>query len=184
MIVDVTTTYLEMTSPEDLRPKALPGGQVVVVKSEVPCPEFSRFLFTAVGGDWSWTSRLDWSYNRWLAWLDRPEVETWVLWRDGTPGGFVELEVQPGTRLEVEVAFFGLLPWCLGQGLGGPLLSSGVARAWALGAERVWLHTCDRDHPSALSNYLARGFRVCDVVTKAEEQPDIPPGPWPGARNQ
>jgi hypothetical protein len=24
----------------------------------------------------------------------------------------------------------------------------------------VWLHTCSFDHPAALPNYLARGFRV------------------------
>ena len=30
--------------------------------------------------------------------------------------------------------------------------------AWALGASRVWLHTCTLDSPNALPNYKARGF--------------------------
>jgi hypothetical protein len=36
-------------------------------------------------------------------------------------------------------------------------------RAWEAGARRVWLHTASLDHPNALANYLARGFRVYDT---------------------
>jgi hypothetical protein len=31
---------------------------------------------------------------------------------------------------------------------------------------RVWLHTCNRDHPEALANYQARGM----IVYSVEEQ--------------
>ena len=31
-------------------------------------------------------------------------------------------------------------------------------RAWADGANRVWLHTCTLDDPAAMPNYLKRGF--------------------------
>ena len=31
---------------------------------------------------------------------------------------------------------------------------------------RVWVHTCDLDHPNALVNYQARGFSVYKVETK------------------
>jgi hypothetical protein len=30
---------------------------------------------------------------------------------------------------------------------------------------RVWLHTCTKDHPHALSNYQARGFQVFRTET-------------------
>ena len=29
---------------------------------------------------------------------------------------------------------------------------------------RIWVHTCNRDHPKALANYQARGMRVYMVV--------------------
>ena len=35
--------------------------------------------------------------------------------------------------------------------------------------DRVWLHTCDLDHPAALPNYLKAGFEIYD--TKVIEQP-------------
>lgn len=50
----------------------------------------------------------------------------------------------------VEIAYFGLLPRFIERGLGGALLTATVERAWAMGARRVWVHTCSLVHPSAL----------------------------------
>jgi GNAT superfamily N-acetyltransferase len=59
----------------------------------------------------------------------------------------------------IEIAYFGLMPEFVGQGLGKYLLARAVEAAWAEKPSRVWLHTCTLDHPSALPNYLKRGFR-------------------------
>ncbi|MGW2055313.1 GNAT family N-acetyltransferase [Streptomyces sp. NPDC001840] len=184
--VAVTTWSLEQTSPADLRPAAGPPGEVRIVRAEVPSPEFSRFLYTAVGGDVHWTDRLPLSYTRWYELLSRPGTETWVAYERGTPAGFIELEAQPeGT---VEIAYFGLLPAFRGRRIGGHLLSYGTARAWDLSdrwpgrepTKRVWLHTCSKDGPHALANYERRGFTLFD--TKVTQEPETnPPGPWPGA---
>ena len=40
------------------------------------------------------------------------------------------------------------------------MLSRALQHAWALGPERVWVHTCTLDHPAALANYEARGMRI------------------------
>ena len=65
-------------------------------------------------------------------------------------------------------------------GLGGWALTESVRRAWASGTKRVWVHTCDLDHPTALANYLARGFRVFQTEKKVEDLPPQTPGPWTG----
>ena len=96
-----------------------------------------------------------------------------------TPAGYIELEAQADDNNEI--AYFGLLPAFTGQRLGGYLLSEGVAHAWANGARRVWVHTCNLDGPTALANYQARGFRVYDQRFQWQDLPMIPPGPWPGA---
>jgi len=176
--VEVTTWYLEMLSPDELRSVERPDG-ACLVRAEIPSPELNRFLYTAVGGQWYWIDRLSWDYSRWQAWLDRPEVETWVLYQRGTPAGYVELEGQPDDN--IEVAYFGILPSFIGQRLGGYLLSAGVERAWARTARRLWVHTCSLDGPYALANYQARGFRVYDQQTRPVELPQRSPGPWPGA---
>ena len=179
MRVEVITWYLEMVGADHLRRLGTPTPEARIVRADIPSPELSRFLYTAVGGQWYWTNRLSWDYSRWLLYLDRPAVETLVLYVSGTPAGYVELEVQPDDN--VEVAYFGLLPRFIGQRLGGYLLSAGVDRAWAQGAQRVWVHTCSLDGPNALGNYQARGFRVYAHSSDWVELPSSPPGPWPGA---
>ena len=179
MRVEVTTWYLQMLSATELRRAGSPTSEARIERADIPSPELSRFLYTAVGGQWYWTDRLNWDYARWLAYLDRPAVETLVVYLSGTPAGYVELEVQPDDN--VEVACFGLLARFIGQGLGGYLLSAGVDLAWAQGARRVWVHTCSLDGPHALANYQARGFSVYEQRHQSVELPPLPPGPWPGA---
>ncbi|MFH9466509.1 GNAT family N-acetyltransferase [Streptomyces clavifer] len=183
---EVTVWSLEQTSPADLSASADPPPGVRIVRSGTPLPEFSRFLYTAVGGDVRWTDRLGLTYAQWREILERPGGETWVAYENGTPAGFIELDSQEGGV--VEIAYFGLIPAFRGRRIGGHLLSYGVARAWDLAerhpdrlpTERVWVHTCSDDGPHAMDNYLRRGFRLFD--TRTEREPDVAhPGPWPGA---
>jgi len=97
----------------------------------------------------------------------------------GTPAGYFELEDQRDDV--VEIVHFGLMPQFIGKGIGGALLTDAVNTAWARGAKKVWLHTCSVDHPSALGNYQARGFRLFKTVEDYEDLPDAPLEPWPGA---
>lgn len=175
----VTTTYLEMTGRADLRAARPARRPFELVRVEIPCPELNRFLYAAVGARWWWYTRLPWTYAQWLAYLDRPDLETWVGHVAGTPAGYFELERQGSG--DVELAYFGLLPRFIGEGLGGELLTRAIGRAWGMGAERVWVHTCDLDHPRALANYQARGLRVYRTEKKMERLPDAPLEPWPGA---
>lgn len=183
----VTTWSLEQTAPTDLLPAAAPEGDVRIVRAETPSPEFSRFLYTSVGGDIHWTDRLCWTYARWLEYLDRPGTETWVAYERGTPAGYVELGPQDDGI--VEIVHFGLVPAFRGRGIGGHLLSYGGARAWDLAERwpglkpttRVWLHTCSQDGEHAMDNYRRRGFRLFDTLVE-DVVPATAPGPWPGAR--
>ena len=168
-----------MTDRAQLRPAREPGVAYQLVRAEIPCPELNRFLYTAVGFDWYWYVRRTWDYAQWRAYLDRPELETWVAYVTGTPAGYFELEGQEGGN--VELAYFGLLPPFIGKGLGAALLAEAIRRAWDMGARRVWVHTCDLDHPQALVNYQARGFQVFRTERNVEDLPDEPLEPWPGA---
>ena len=157
-----TRSFLELASgvaPSEER--ELPAG-AVVVREHSPAPELFRWLYRDVGAEYRWVDRLPWTDDQWRVHVARPDIEMWVLHVDDVVGGYYELHVEPDGQ-SVEIAYFGLLPAFVGRGLGGALLTSAVRAARSRGDRRVWLHTCTRDHPHALGNYQARGFRVFRV---------------------
>ncbi len=179
MITNVTIWYLEINDPAALKPKRVELPGVRIERSEVPCPEFSRFLYQAAGGDLYWTERLPWDWHKWFDYLNRDEFETWVLWVSGTPAGYVELEKHKDNS--VKIVYFGLLPVFIGRGLGGHLLTFAIERGFAMGADRVWVHTCSLDTPAALPNYRARGMTIYRERTFQRDLQIPAPGPWPDA---
>jgi GNAT superfamily N-acetyltransferase len=153
-----------MTSPADLTPTSADPGGAVRLERLSWCPaSFYRYLYLSVGGAYRWRDRAQWPDETITTHLARPEIAVWLLTRGGAPAGYFELERHPDDS--VEIAYLGLLPEAVGQRLGGWLLAEATSRAWALAPRRVWLHTCTLDHPAALPNYLARGFRVTRTET-------------------
>jgi ribosomal protein S18 acetylase RimI-like enzyme len=153
-----TRTYLEMRSPGDLRGAGAPFEGVRIERVIARAPSFWRYLYAEVGRAHRWTDRLPWTDDDILRYLGDPAIQLWVMNSGGAPAGYFELRtVGDGS---VEIAYFGLLPDFIGCGLGKYLLTVAAEQAWAQGAGRVWLHTSTLDHPSALSNYLARGFKI------------------------
>ena len=170
-IVEVVRTYLELRDPRHLRASPLPPGDAQIAARR-PCSVSTyRRLYRAVGAPWHWRDRLAWSDDELQRHLDDPDVAVWELMAGGESAGFFEL--RRGREGDVEIAYFGLAPEFIGRGLGGALLTRAVEEAWALGARRVWLHTCTLDSPHALPNYRARGF----VPYKIERyETDVEPG--------
>jgi GNAT superfamily N-acetyltransferase len=156
-------TYLEMRQRAALRPARIPDPAIRVEQVH-ECPaSFWRYLYTEVGREYRWTDRLAWSDDAVRAYLDDPAVSLWLMTLRGAPAGYFELRRD---RIGgVEIAYFGLLPEFTGRGLGAHLLTEAVDRAWALGVDRIWLHTSSLDHPAALPNYLKRGFTAFDTET-------------------
>jgi GNAT superfamily N-acetyltransferase len=156
---------LEMSRREDLRPPLRDTVGIDVKRVEIVCPEYNWFLHQAVGAEFRWGGRQDWGRAEWLDYVDRPELETWVAYVAGSPAGYYELEKQDDGSVRIQC--FGLLSTFFGQGLGGALLTVAVDRCWEMGACRIWLSTCSHDHPHALKNYLARGFKLVEESTGA-----------------
>lgn len=154
--LDVTIVYLEMWVRPDRPPGAPPRPDVTVVRAHPPTVSFYRYLYDHVGRPWLWYERRVMSDERLLHVVRDPAVEVQVLYAGGVPAGYAELDGRVDG--EVELAYFGLMPEFIGQGLGSYFLSWTVARAWARAPRRLWVHTCSLDHPRALSAYLVAGF--------------------------
>ncbi|MDX1536865.1 GNAT family N-acetyltransferase [Arsukibacterium sp.] len=176
----VTTWYLQYQGPMLTLP-SLPAD-CLLMEATIPSPELSQFLFTAVGNHWRWFSRLSWDYQQWLNYLSKPAVRIWVLYKSGTPAGFIELNFHADAEQEpsVELMFFGLLPAFTSKGLGPLLLHSAIAlgQQWLTGAvntiadtatkPKIWVHTCSDDHPAALATYQKAGFVIYHTCHDAD----------------
>lgn len=167
--VNVVRTYLRLPSLDHLRagdPPAVP----VSLRELRPCPVArARELYRVVGEGYHWVDRLAWSDARYAAWIDSPDVRIFEALAEGEVAGFFELARSEGG--DVEIAYFGLMPGALGKGLGRWLLAQAAREAFGWGARSVWLHTCTLDAPSALPNYLARGFEVFRTEEYTAELP-------------
>ncbi|HWX51487.1 MAG TPA: GNAT family N-acetyltransferase [Roseomonas sp.] len=154
--VAVDVTFLRMPAPPGEPGPALPPDTRLekVARCTVP---FYRYLYNTVGGEYVWWLRRASSDAEIAAALADPHVAIHVLYRNGAPAGFFELEQRPGMGT-TNIAYFGLLPHAVGQGLGRAFLRAAVDAAWATGCGAVTVNTCTADHPRALPNYLAAGF--------------------------
>ena len=103
--------------------------------------------------------------------LEGPDLEILVLTSGGRVAGFAELDRRPVPA--VKLAYFGLLPAYLGQGLGPWLLSHAVARGWAGGPRRLLVNTCSFDHPAALPLYRRFGFDLVEEVVRLVRDPRL-----------
>jgi GNAT superfamily N-acetyltransferase len=166
-----TRLTLEMRSPDQLV-RAQPNPRIILRAVPEGDPTLVR-VFHEVG------DRHLWSADR-SAGRTPPAQRHWLIMVDAEPAGLVTL-LTDQTR-EVEVGTFGLVPDRQGQRLGGAALTLAVDLAWSVvpgGASRVWLDTNNFDHPSALPNYLKRGFTVVKKELLDVEVPDgwsPPPG--------
>jgi GNAT superfamily N-acetyltransferase len=124
---------------------------------------FNRDLYFRVGEPWQWIDKRPWTNEQWKDYASLPELRTFAAYYESALAGYYEL--RRDDEGGIEIAYFGLLPEFIGRGLGGALLTSAIEEAWRRSPKRVWVHTCNRDHPQALANYQARGM----VVYKVEE---------------
>jgi GNAT superfamily N-acetyltransferase len=159
-LVDVVITYLELAAPDgalESGRRDLPAGVELRLEESPAAATIAGAMYRAVGADFYWLDRATWTDEQWRDEVDRAGVELWTARIGEAIAGYFELHVQTGS---VELKYFGLTPQFIGRGLGSPLLSAAVRRALSLGPGRVTLNTCTLDHPAALPNYLARGFRA------------------------
>lgn len=157
----MTTTYLEMRSAGELRPKRHADERFWIGEATTPQWQFNRFLYLTVGAAWSWTDNLGWTDAQWQAYAESDSVRTFVAYYDASPAGYYELRRSADG---VQINYFGLLPAFIGRGFGGALLTHALEAAWDMKPDRVWVHTCTLDHPAALANYQARGMKIYKVA--------------------
>ena len=149
-------THLEMTSPALLRPvPKVEGAEIRRVTR--PGLDWYRDLFTRVGTqEWLWLSRMELDDVALGVILNDPRVHCYAMLSQGQDEGLLELDFRQPK--ECELAFFGTTRIMIGTGAGRMLMNCAIQAAWAEPIERLYVHTCTLDHPSALAFYQRSGF--------------------------
>ncbi|KQS02064.1 GCN5 family acetyltransferase [Sphingomonas sp. Leaf357] len=168
--VATIVTTLEMSKRPPARP--LPESRLRLVRWDLPSPDAYRALFRRVGAPWLWFSRLMMDDATLAAIIHHPDVRIFAATDPaGIEIGMLELDFRnPAT---CELSYVGLIPELTGQGHGRWLMTHALMLAWAKGVERVWVHTCTLDHPSALGFYRASGFTAVSRTIETFPDPRI-----------
>ena len=180
--VETKVTSLEMLE-RPTRPALHPPANVrtALIRAEKPTAAFYRYLYSRVGEDWTWTARRMLNDEKLLAIIHDERVEIYVLYVNGEPAGYGEIDRRDGHE-NTELGYFGLMPEFIGLGVGKYLLNSIVDLAWDGGAKRFWVHTCDLDHPRAIGLYQRAGFVPFDQYVEELEDPRLVGLPLPKRR--
>ncbi len=166
--LDMVITYLEMRRRPNRLVRYLPRA-LAINRAHSPTVSFYRYLYNIVGAPWLWYERRRLDDSTLRAIIHNPKVEVYVLYVDGVPAGFAELDRR--TSDEVELAYFGLAPEFIGRGLGRYLLDWALNEAWRDDPRRVWVHSCNFDHPKAIAVYQRAGFVPYRQETKRIDDP-------------
>ena len=166
--VTVEVTFLRMVRPPEGPAPPLPPA--TRLRRATRCSVgFYRYLYDTVGHRHVWWLRRTLPDTELAGILGDPDVAVQVLYRDGEPAGFYELDGRSWPV--VNLSYFGLLPHVVGRGLGRALLDRAIADAWKPGARALTVNTCTADHPRALPNYLAAGFQRLRTVREVWRVP-------------
>ena len=173
----VTVTFLEQRArPAHVQVHRPHGRKLALLRAEHPPIHFYRYIYDLVGRPYNWVSRTLIKDEALETIIHHPRVFIYILYIDGVPGGFAEIDARHARIPEIK--FFGLAPGFTGQKLGSFFFNQIVDLAWncnslvhdpskeplvaANGPERIRLETCTFDHPAALPLYQKFGFTVFD----------------------
>ncbi len=165
----VTVTYLEMR--QRLRtpaPPAPPRKLAVLRADEISVP-FYRYLYDTIGAPWLWYERRRLSDKALAAIVRDASVDVLVLYASGEPAGYAELDRR--RMPDIELAYFGLMANWVGRGLGAFFLRWAIDAAWQHNPARLWVHSCNLDHPKAIAVYQRAGFTPYRQETKLIDDP-------------
>ena len=167
--VGVTVTFLRMDRAPKQPPPGLPPD-LQIVRARAPSVPFYRYLYNTVGADYLWWLRRTTPDSELAALLADPAVSIHTLYSGGEPAGFFELDARPWP--DINLSYFGLMPWSVGAGHGLAFLRCAIDEAWRRGPRGMTVNTCNADHPRALPTYLKAGFTILRQVREVWNVPN------------
>jgi len=173
-LLPARVTYLEMVQPVlESTPEPNEGEEVEMSIVQVKnCPvHFYRYFYDRIGEKHHWVHRRKLQDATLSAVLQSPETCLYLLYLDGCPAGFCEMNL--GNWPDLEIVYFGLMAEFQNRGWGRFFLSAMVVEGWRKKPERITIQTNTLDSPHALTLYQQLGFYPThsrDVMMEAVPQ--------------
>lgn len=150
-------THLEMTARPLHRFAAPMGPQLAVMRAPNMPLHFYRYLYEQVGKPHHWEVRRRMDDDALAAIIHATTTLIDVLYVDGAPAGFVEIDLSQAPEA-AEIEYFGLMGEFQGRGLSKFFLSCGIHAAWQHDPRALVIQTNSLDSPRALQLYQKMGF--------------------------
>ena len=159
MIVNVDRKYLEINSIKELNHSQKPNDKCRIVLLDPPDFQLNKFFYKQIGKDHRWIDRLQWDDQKWINYVENPNIKTFILKDNNELAGYFE-QIFHLNQKNCEIAYFGIMKEFYGKKYGGYLLTEAIKKSFDKDIEKVWVHTCSLDHKNALKNYQARGMKI------------------------
>jgi GNAT superfamily N-acetyltransferase len=154
--IKTMVTYMEMvTNP--LLPDIALDGYELKIERDVDV-HFYLDLYREIGRDYIWNYRPGQTVDEVGEIIQSDRTRLYVLYDKGAAMGMAEIDLTD--KSSPEIVHFGLLPAYIDKGLGRSFLHKIIYLLWQGGIDRLWLSTCDLDHPKAIAFYQNAGFKV------------------------
>ena len=162
-------TFLEMRTPAP--PRAVSPTHLSYERFGPKDTTAYRTLYRAVGEQWGWASRLEWSDAQLEQHFKDASVAAFHVTDNNGTVGIVELDARAPN--ETELAFFGVVAERIGAGHAAIMMDFAIAHAFARPIARLFVHTCTLDHPAALRFYEKSGFRAFKRAVEIATDPRV-----------
>lgn len=171
--IETVVTHLVADRAPATQPAYPAGAEFALMRSKRIPLHFYRYLYQEIGREWLWVERRCLDDESLASLLHKEGLELSVLYADGAPAGFVELDYSSGKS--AELVYFGLMPEWTGRRIGPWLLAAVLSQAFSRGVDAVFVNTCTLDHPKALPLYQRLGFTPLRRETRRLRiPPDVP----------
>ena len=161
-LLEAHVTHLRMDHPPTYQFPVPSRPTLALIKADNIPADYYRFLYALVGKAYHWQERRSLDDDALLDIINRKTTQIDVLYADGCPAGFFELDIAAMPEC-VEIVYFGLGQRYQGLGIGKWFLATAIRTAWNHHPEFITVHTNTLDHPAALPLYQKLGFEPVAV---------------------
>lgn len=163
IMLDAHITRLEMRAPLSIMPPVPIKPPIALIRANDIPGSYYAYLYEQVGKLHHWEERRDLDVEELDNQINQDSVEISVLYADGCPAGFFELDLSENPSA-IEIKYLGLAPDYQGLGIGNWFVAAAISAAWAHKPDCVKIETNTLDHPAALQLYQRLGFSPVSVA--------------------